>query len=1304
MSRAEALAKVGRALPRFFGAGATEADMSDKTGTSIPWAGIAVVLTFVSSTLLQPRPFEPLRPAEKERGQPSLQASPEIDARLWEDPFGAWRRYEAERAERCAAAKATGDRAAECTPSHSINAKRHPDRLLDQLGEMAPGQTALLTYHPSRHKLDDTLVIAALMPGQPFVGAEEYRRRTRYAMLAGLQAMRFVPSDAEHLGVLQFSLSPPAVPPRDAAKAERRPQRAGARARDAALRSSAAAKAATLSASAPASGERMLIAPYEVLSASSRPSDDTARPDRTPFRRIALVWINEEALPAPKLDALARVLAQLLDHAATPPHLAVIGPSSSDALRTALAELQAAVDRHRTSPGMNLRMQAGSVRTTSGPAPADAPLACRDGRASESGATADDDTMRGYCYLAQATLLDAASTVPSTQLEILDKVMPGGKPATLEWFVKDRLGKFLPDGSKTSVDYRRTIAADDQVLKSLAKELLLRLPRFAKRRVVLVAERDSVYAQALVSQLVSLIHEGKTGEAKGGEDKKRYENLTIEVVYFFRGIDGVTTREGNDKPFGGKTATDATVKPAMAIEWPESRDQLDYLRRLATSLQDSEAVSPNGPIGAIGIFANDVHDKLLVLQALHASFSDKVFFTTDMDARYLHPRTNAFTRNLVVASSLPLEFHEPAQRESAADRAAPAAAGCPPGRDGESPPASSPGCGLQAGTPPLRDVYQSATYLAARRAACRSAQCKERENNAATEVIDHPSIYEIGRHREVPLAGYDHSSRRDTGRSLSILVAALLGVFLAGTLLIWPSTPAVRSTRAGWTRRVALRSDAAQVDVSTAWLAALHATWLTFALGTLIEFVLPGNAGIVGLGLAAALSGLFAGLVLHPWPDIPAAAAASAHAWMRRLRGRSGLRVFALVLIVFCAVLAAAVWAKSPIITVAPCVECEPVAWLEGVSAWPSQLIHVMALAVVAWALDDFWSNTKQSALDDAAWLGLHEKAVTRLLRWAAKPRPIGRSLVLNSLSAWRRPRMRSVSFRPLWCAYLWRGRRAARAARIAIWYAVTVLMAAGLFYVFSQGYVPEVPVRGTGHRLLVASTLYAVLLMLPLLMVTVADATMLACRFTDHLCRGRAAFSPEVLARFAQTLGADSAASLIQYRAADPLDRRIAVLPPALAPADPQGPHTLLDDWIVVQLVARRTRVVGRLIIGPFIVLALIVVARSRLFDNWALTLPVALVAAAYLLWLMTLAAWLKLSAERLRSHALERMNADLRWLAGSGQPALAERFKQLVTAVETNTVGAFAPYFDQPLFKALLVPLGGAGSAQLFDLLLAR
>jgi hypothetical protein len=308
------------------------------------------------------------------------------------------------------------------------------------------------------------------------------------------------------------------------------------------------------------------------------------------------------------------------------------------------------------------------------------------------------------------------------------------------------------------------------------------------------------------------------------------------------------------------------------------------------------------------------------------------------------------------------------------------------------------------------------------------------------------------------------------------------------------------------------------------------------------------------------------------------------------------------------------------------------------------------------------------------------------------------------SIAAWRGATHPAVDgFNKLWLQYVGRGTTAARVTRTAMWYVGTVGLMLALFITFSDGQVPEVPVRGDQHRNLVAWALYATLLLLPLLVVAVADATMLLSRFVWHLNRARTSYSDDTVAAFASGFGPAHFAEWTARLAADPRQRDAE--PPDVAARR----NTLLDDWIDVQVVARRSQAVAPLVMWPFVVLALLVVARSRLFDNWSVTLPVAVGAAAYLLWMIVLALILKFGAERTRTVALGRMNADLRWLSGLAdddpRKKLVEPFKDLIAEVRANQTGAFAKTFDQPLFRAILVPLGGVGGAQLFDhLLLGR
>jgi hypothetical protein len=1159
--------------------------MADSKGgfSGFPWASAAVLLAFIASTQLVPHAFEPLRPAEKSRAQVPLDPELDVNARLWEDPFSALRRYETERAERCERLRKQAPAGADLNCREGVAEARNPQDMLARLDR------------DQDQRLNDTLVMLALVPGADFVGAEEARRRVRYAALAGLQAMDYVPDNAERLSLLEFDLL-------------------------------ASAAAAT-----PGQARAKFVVPYELLSLRVGHRDRPGQAAGSRYAQVALLWVDENALPNRKLDALALLTEQLMGSQALdgvsarmreggPPALAVLGPSSTDALRLALADLRCAADRATSA---NARCN-GMV-----PSPGEGGL--------------DPRVRAGYRLLSRAEFYNSASTAPNRMLAELNR-------QDLDAFVTEQFQRITGELPRREVTLQRTVGHDGELIRKLEAEIRLRLSPDSRRRIVVVAERDSLYAQSLVAEL-----RHRLGGPGGGE------RLPLEVVYFFRGLDGVTTREAAAPPPANKAA--------VTLEWPESRDQLDYLRRLGTELKRSDTNPQLPPIGAIGIFANDVHDKLLVLQALHEDFPDRMFFTTDMDARYLHPRTQAFTRNLVVASSLPLAFHAPPRR-------APGAAGPEPVH-------------LQAGTPPLRDIYQTSTYAAARRAGYRDEACRQRERAALELALANPSLYEVGRSNAVPLAGYALEARPPVSSAGRVLVAVLM-VGVTGTLLlIWPSTPAIRQARRAFLR-VPTLSNQPQMDMTAIVLVALHAGLFSYVLASLIEFVLPSRLDFIHALLLASLAAFGALLAVLPSllsarrdqpppPDQPA-----------------GIdRLHLVVLLMMAGVWLWLAWPAAGWRSAASCNTCEPVAWLEGVSAWPSHLIHLLALFTIFWTLDWAWASTLQQLREDADWL--------RLPR--ALPRPVTRHRMSGLLSDWfrqisvlywRAPPCFSCDFERLWQAYAARGEARPRAARALVWFVLTLLLVGLVFLGLSEGQVPEVPVRGAEHRQIVQATLYVILLMLPLLIVCVGDATLLLLRFVHHLNAGRSFYPDATIQVFARSLGEEHQALWSQRFAARPEERGL--------PAGPESRHTLLDDWIDVQVVARRSAPVARLVIGPFVVLALLVVARSRLFDNWALTPAIAVGVSVYVVALVALAFLLKRSAEQTRRRALESMQADLRWLAGSGKPLadLVEPFKRLIAQVETNQKGAFAPLFDQPLLKAMLVPLGGAGGTQLFDYLL--
>jgi len=388
---------------------------------------------------------------------------------------------------------------------------------------------------------------------------------------------------------------------------------------------------------------------------------------------------------------------------------------------------------------------------------------------------------------------------------------------------------------------------------------------------------------------------------------------------------------------------------------------------------------------------------------------------------------------------------------------------------------------------------------------------------------------------------------------------------------------------------------------------------------------------------------------------------------------------------------------------VGPCADCEPIAWFEGVSAWPSHLLHLLALVFLVGSIDMAWQQGPQSLSEDAKWLGVALPRGSRDPSWAKRwLHRLGQVSVLR----WRRLPGYSCDVSLLWRDYCVRGEGAPRLLRIALSVVLTGALGAGMFWTLGTGGLGwgesrlfEIPVRGQAHREVVFSAFALIILLLPMAILSVADAILLAYRFVTHLNAGRSAYPPDCRRRFANALGDEERAQLWnQGMACEPQDRQAA---PGSGPST--GPHSLLDDWIDMQLVARRTEHIAPLVMGPFIVMGILLLARSHIFDNWSMTPVLAIAASVYLLILIVLSALLKHAVERTRSHALAHMAADLRWLKGLSGPQaeLAKPFEALRDEVKNLRSGSFAGFFDQPLLKAMLLPLGGAGGAQLLDYL---
>ncbi|HVN25489.1 MAG TPA: hypothetical protein VMT71_16075, partial [Syntrophorhabdales bacterium] len=272
----------------------------------------------------------------------------------------------------------------------------------------------------------------------------------------------------------------------------------------------------------------------------------------------------------------------------------------------------------------------------------------------------------------------------------------------------------------------RTIGPDQALVDQLVSELQNRKVdlRDDKNHLLLVAEWDTFYARSFRNLFVEALKD------RGAREERA--DPRIHFISYLRGLDGSLPGEkgDSDKKDPKADAKSDPLSDVKKLEQPIGKSQYDYLRRLADATynlnQELRAKETKGRIAAVGVMGSDFYDKYLVLQALRQEFPDLIFFTTDLDARFLHPDNIKWTRNVIVASNFDLALR------------------------GD----------LQGEIPPFRDNYQTSAFLTVLRVfADKWSTFRENEQaflegfveEAPNEAWSKPIIFEIGRYKAVRL-------------------------------------------------------------------------------------------------------------------------------------------------------------------------------------------------------------------------------------------------------------------------------------------------------------------------------------------------------------------------------------------------------------------------------------------------------------------------------------------------------------------------------------------------------------------------
>lgn len=903
----------------------------------------------------------------------------------------------------------------------------------------------------------------------------------------------------------------------------------------------------------------------------------------------------------------------------------------------------------------------------------------------------------------QATAdIEIYSPLATADNEILDKSLKEGENSK-------------PPSYQQSMKLLRTVSDDGTMTQLLLEELKLRRvdPATGLRcsngsvqrvgpgcveskwrssnRIALISEWDSFYSRALIESFKAQV--ARDANLHDANEKAAVNQWVLRFSYL-RGLDGRLPEEtaSADKTTStdaGKNNKDASKIDLSPLEKADGNSQLDYLRRLADHIAQVDAFyRRNGEsgIGAIGILGVDAYDKLLALQALKGKMPYKLYFSTDLDARMLQRGQAQTTRNLVLAAPYGLVLTR----------------------------------ALQQDVPPFRDSLQSAVFVAVLAAlAPQSFDAKRAKFDYSTSEMLSPGIYEIGINGFIPLASSltgnrpknceaptllsrsDQSLRPHDLMALKCLqdrspppypepsqavrdnlknaqsfywagpLAITLLVLAAFIVWWWIDAPTEKETTTHkWIRGVPISLYI--VAALCAFIATRfwHAEflWLTFAL--ILLGIISSNFVRRSERQKQQANDPTENAINH-LPD--------ASAWY-----------IVVPLVVFILALMLAYQMRS---TLTENGLGEPMFLFEGISAWPTVALRVAAalisLSALAWGWRKLCVNRVEIEKTYHLYMNRYEISLWAQVRdfvhrgrernwtvsrWCNK---FGHGLVyiffplLKANEQWSTTGgsarvgpdgRKMIVIESFWREHCVCGSFGARMLR--------TLFATWIFLVITSVLHVVWPMEGIPTR--GSSSVWMWSWLIPTLAFTilvfwVVDANLLLTRFIRHLSDHHAIWPASLQREHKKTFG--------------------------------KLEHSCIDEWVDLQLIAKRTSAVSRLIYAPTVVMLILIASRSSYFDNWPTPPSITFTFLLTALILLVSALSLRRAAEKARTAALQRIDAYL--LETPADTRYYDKFRMIRERIATLNTGSFSRYSEEPLVRALLLSLTGIGGSALVDAL---
>ncbi len=270
-----------------------------------------------------------------------------------------------------------------------------------------------------------------------------------------------------------------------------------------------------------------------------------------------------------------------------------------------------------------------------------------------------------------------------------------------------------------------------------------------------------------------------------------------------------------------------------------------------------------------------------------------------------------------------------------------------------------------------------------------------------------------------------------------------------------------------------------------------------------------------------------------------------------------------------------------------------------------------------------------------------------------------------------------SVDIARLWSQYRVLGAWYTGLLRATVFVIAFMLLSQSLFRLF--GY-PNVPVRGEWAFLLDRSVTALCVILFLWLLFYVNDAIRLCDRFIRVLTQdtGPTAW-PEPAVRAAQrSLGLGRLEDMAEVR-------------------------RIVEPWLDMDVIRHRTLAISPLIYLPFLILAMLIVSRWPMFDDWHTPLSLALVFGLAFVAACVNAFLLQQTAGRAREACLGQLEAAYAETRAQrpDDRLTQQQIEAMMARVRNLREGAFRPFLEQPLTRAALLPFGSVGVLQVVDLL---